>query len=69
MKPNCAVCIHLMQPHQTVDNTRRCRRYGLEVSEPLEADCKAFVRETGSDDEMPPWYWGAWHVAGEGRGD
>ena len=65
----CFSCLHLMAPEKTADGTRLCRAYGLPVSPVLEADCKRFVRETGSDDEVPPWYSDAWHVCGEGRGD
>lgn len=70
MTPNCYSCIHMMPPEKTADGVRRCRVDGLPISPALEEDCKnSYVRAPGSDDEMPPWYWGAWHVAGEGRGD
>lgn len=53
------------------DEIRRCRvdRNARPVTPDLEANCKRHIREPGSDDAVPPWYWGAWHVAGEGRGD
>ena len=53
------------------DGIRRCRvdRNALPVSAALEADCRRYVRETGSDDAgVPAWYQNAWHVCGEGRG-
>jgi hypothetical protein len=60
-----------MRPDQSADGIRRCRveRNALPVSPALEADCKRYLRETGSDDQTPEWYRDAWHVAGEGRGD
>jgi hypothetical protein len=61
MTPTCATCIHLMSVYQTADGVRRCRVYdGLPVSPALEADCKQYIREPGSDDQVPPWYSGAW---------
>lgn len=64
----CYSCLHLMDG---ADGVKRCRvdANALPVSEALEADCKRYVRATGADDAVPPWYWGAWHVAEEGRGD
>lgn len=69
MTPNCYSCIHLMPPEKTADGNRLCRTYGLAVSPELEADCKRHVREPGSDDAIPAWYWPDQHAAGEGRGD
>ncbi len=69
MNPNCPACIHLMQPEKTADGQRLCRTYGLAVSPALEADCTRYVREVGSDDAIPAWYWPDQHAAGEGRGD
>lgn len=66
MTPNCYSCIHLMPPEKTADGVRRCRvhKRALPVSPALEADCKRYVRETGTDDAVPEWYRDAWHVGG-----
>lgn len=64
----CYACIHLMTG---ADGLKRCRvdTNALPVSPALEADCRRFMREPGSDDSVPEWYRDAWHVGGEGRGD
>lgn len=63
---NCYSCLHLMDGY---DGVKRCRveRNALPVSPALEADCRKYVRATGTDDSVPEWYRDAWHV--EGRGD
>ena len=64
----CFSCLHLMLG---ADNVRRCRvqRDALPVSAALEADCRRYVRATGTDDEVPAWYVDAWECDAQGRGD
>lgn len=54
---NCYSCIHL---DGGADSMRRCQgaKDAPRVSRDLEAACEVYVREPGSDDEVPSWYWG-----------
>lgn len=66
MTPHCPSCRFI---YRGADDRLRCRVNGLQATPANAADCKRYERDPGADDERMVWFDGAWHVAGEGRGD